>query len=508
MNNYDLLRRALDARVSDVLAEPTPLDRATNLSGRLGHDVRLKREDLTPVFSFKLRGAYNRITALSPEELARGVIAASAGNHAQGVAFAARRLGIACRIVMPRTTPSIKVAAVRRLGATIELVGDSYSDAADHSAVVAAATGAVQIPPYDDLDVIAGQATVGLEILRQAPRDLGSIFVPIGGGGLICGIAAVVKELRPGVRIIGVHSSGSEAMKRSLDLGERVRLDRVSIFADGVAVKQVGKITFDLARRYVDDIVTVSTDEICAAIQDAFEDTRSILEPAGALSIAGLKRVHATTGLAPGPAVAIASGANMPFAKLGYVAERAEMGQLREAILVVTIPEVPGAFLDFCGTIGDRSVTEFNYRLGSRKHADVFLGVEVTGADELRLLCDSLRARGYVADDLSDDDLAKTHVRHIVGGRSANARDEVLFTFEFPERPGALFEFLRSLGARWNISLFHYRNHGSAFGRVLCALEVPPPERTELLKTLDALGFPYEDETQSPAARLLLGETA
>lgn len=501
----ELLRRALDARVSDVLVEPTALDRATNLSTRLGHDVRLKREDLTPVFSFKLRGAYNRITALSREEQARGVIAASAGNHAQGVAFAARRLGIACRIVMPRTTPSIKVAAVRRLGAAIDLVGDSYSDAAEYSAQLAAQTGAVQIPPYDDIDVIAGQGTVGLEILRQAPRDLGSIFVPIGGGGLISGVAAVVKELRPQVKIVGVHSSGSEAMKRSLEKGERVRLDRVSIFADGVAVKQVGAITFDLCRRYVDEIVTVSTDEICAAIQDAFEDTRSILEPAGALSIAGVKRMHADRGLPPGPAIAIASGANMPFAKLGYVAERAEMGQLREAILVVTIPEVPGAFLEFCGMIGDRSVTEFNYRLGSRKHADVFVGVEVAGAEELQALCEGLRAKGYVCDDLSHDDLAKTHVRHIVGGRSAAARDEVLYAFEFPERPGALFDFLKSLGARWNISLFHYRNHGSAYGRVLCGLEVPPLERDELIRTLDQLGYVYEDETESPAARLLLG---
>jgi len=503
----DLLRRALNARVSDVLAEPTALDRATNLSIRLNHDVRLKREDLTPVFSFKLRGAYNRITALTSEELSRGVIAASAGNHAQGVAFAARRLGIACRIVMPRTTPSIKVAAVRRLGAAIDLVGDSYSDAAEYSAQVAAETGAVQIPPYDDVDVIAGQGTVGLEILRQAPRDLGSIFVPIGGGGLISGVAAVVKELRPHVKIVGVHSSGSEAMKRSIEAGQRLRLDRVSIFADGVAVKQVGAITFELCRNYVDEIITVSTDEICAAIQDAFEDTRSILEPAGALSIAGMKRRHATLGLPPGAAVAIASGANMSFAKLGYVAERAEMGQLREAILVVTIPEVPGAFLEFCGAIGDRSVTEFNYRLGSRTSADVFVGVEVAGSEELQALCEGLRAKGYVCDDLSHDDLAKTHVRHIVGGRSAAARDEVLYSFEFPERPGALFDFLRSLGARWNISLFHYRNHGSAYGRVLCGLEVPPSDRAELNRTLDQLGFAYEDETESPAARLLLGST-
>jgi threonine dehydratase len=505
MMNHDLLKRALNARVADVLPEPTPLDRAPNLEARVGRPVLLKREDLTPVFSFKLRGAYNRISGLTKEELARGVIAASAGNHAQGVAFAARKLGIACRIVMPRTTPSIKVAAVRRLGAQIDLVGDSYSDAAVFAADVARTTGAVPIPPFDDIDVIAGQATVGLEILRQAPRDVGSIFVPIGGGGLISGVAAIVKELRPDVRIVGVQSEDSVAMQRSIAEGARVQLDRVGIFADGVAVKQVGELTYELTRRYVDEIVAVSTDEICAAIQDAFEATRTVLEPAGALAIAGLKAVAARGALPPGPAVAIASGANIPFAKLGYVSERAEVGQLREAILVVTIPERPGAFLEFCQVIGDRSVTEFNYRLGSRHAADVFVGVEVPGADELRALVVAFQERGYRCDDLSHDDLAKTHVRHMVGGRSATAHDEVLYSFEFPERPGALLEFLKSLGARWNISLFHYRNHGSAFGRVLCGLEVPEAERAELTRALDTLGFEYEEETGSPAARLLLG---
>jgi threonine dehydratase len=505
MMTYDLLKRALNARVADVLPEPTPLDRAANISERLQHPIYLKREDLTPVFSFKLRGAYNRITALEPAELARGVIAASAGNHAQGVAFAARRLGIACRIVMPRTTPSIKIAAVRRLGARIDLAGDSYSEAADLCAELSRTTQAISIPPYDDLDVIAGQGTIGLEILRQAPRDLGSIFVPIGGGGLVSGIAGVVKELRPNVRIVGVHSEGSEAMKRSLREKRRVRLDRVGIFADGVAVKQVGELTFELCQRYLDDIVVVSTDEICAAIQDAFEDTRTVLEPAGALALAGVKRAHATGALPAGPVVAIASGANIPFAKLGHVAERAEVGQLREAILVVTIPERPGAFLDFCRVVGDRSVTEFNYRLGSRAAADVFVGVEVTSSDELGSLSRLFASQGYQCDDLSHDDLAKTHVRHMVGGRSANAKDEVLYSFEFPERPGALLEFLTSLGGKWNISLFHYRNHGSAFGRVLCAFEVPPSDRAAFVAAIETLGLPYEEETNSPAARLLLG---
>ncbi|HVU02052.1 MAG TPA: threonine ammonia-lyase, biosynthetic [Polyangiaceae bacterium] len=504
MRTYDLLRRALTARVSDVLPDPTPLDRMQNLSDRLSHPVFLKREDLTPVFSFKLRGAYNRITALSPDELARGVIAASAGNHAQGVAFAARKLGISCRIVMPRTTPSIKVLAVKRLGATIDLAGDSYSDAAEYCAGVARTTGAVPIPPYDDLEVIAGQGTIALEILRQAPRDLGSIFVPIGGGGLVAGIAGVVKELRPDVRVVGVQSEDSDAMKRSLAAGKRVRLDRVGIFSDGTAVKQVGEITFDICRNHVDEILTVTTDEICAGIQDAFLDTRTILEPAGALAVAGVKKA-ALAGLPPGPAVAIGSGANVPFAKLGYVAERAEVGQLREAIFVVTIPERPGSFLAFCEAVGERAVTEFNYRLASRAAADVFVGVEVSGPEEAAQIASRLQAGGYRCDDLSNDDFAKTHVRHMVGGRSANARNEVLYSFEFPERPGALLEFLKSLGARWNISLFHYRNHGSAYGRVLCGLEVPEEERALLRQTLDGLGFPYEDETASVAARLLIG---
>lgn len=501
----DLLKRVLNARVTDVLPDPTPLDPAALLSDRLGHSVFLKREDLTPVFSFKLRGAYNRMAQLTAGERARGVIAASAGNHAQGVAFAAKRLGVTCRIVMPRTTPSIKVAAVKRLGAETHLVGDSYSDAAEHAAALALEGGYTQIPPYDDPDVIAGQGTIGLEILRQAPRDLGSVFVPIGGGGLASGVASVLKELRPEVKVFGVQSDDSDAMKRSIAEGHRVRLTRVGIFADGVAVKQVGEITFDICRRCLDGIVTVSTDEICAAIQDAFGDTRSILEPAGALALAGIKKMQGESGLPRGPAVAIASGANIPFAKLGHVAERAELGQLREAIYVVTIPERPGSFLEFSQAIGERAVTEFNYRLGSRDAADVYVGVEVSGPEEARSLAEELRARGYRCDDLSHDDLAKMHVRHMVGGRSAAAHDEVLFSFEFPERPGALLEFLKNLGARWNISLFHYRNHGSAFGRVLCALEVPPGERAALYGTLDTLGFEYDEETDSPAARLLLG---
>jgi threonine dehydratase len=499
-----LLRRVFNAHVIDVLPEPTGLDRATILSARFGRDVWIKREDLTPVFSFKLRGAYNRMVQLGEAERRAGVIAASAGNHAQGVAYGARLLGIRARIVMPRTTPSIKVEAVRRLGAEIDLAGDDYTSAAAHCATLVAETGMTPVPPYDHPDVIAGQGTIGLELLHQAPRDLGSIFVPVGGGGLAAGVASVVKELRPHVQVWGVQPHDSDAMARSLRAGTRVVLDHVGLFADGVTVKQVGEHTFPLCQRYLDGILTVGVDEICAAIRDVFQDTRSVLEPAGALSIAGMKQAAWAGTLPPGPVVVVASGANMNFARLGYVAERAEVGEHREAILAVTIPERPGAFLEFCGVIGARSVTEFNYRLASRAEAHIFVGVEVTGVDEARALAGELGSRGYACVDLSDNDLAKTHVRHMVGGRTLEVRDEVLFGVEFPERPGALMQFLTSLGARWNISLFHYRNHGAATGRVLCGVEVPPAERAELRERLDRLGFPYADESDNPAGRFFL----
>jgi threonine dehydratase len=499
-----MLKRVLNARVAEVLPEPTPLDAARSLSLRLEHPVLLKREDLTPVFSFKIRGAYNRIASLGDAVRQSGVIAASAGNHAQGVAFAAQRLGIPCRIVMPRTTPAIKVDAVRRLGAAIELIGDDYADAAARCAALADETGMVSIPPFDDLEVIAGQGTIGLEILRAAPRDLGSIFVPVGGGGLAAGIASVVKELRPEVRVIGVEPDDSDAMARSLAAGERVVLERVGIFADGVAVKQVGEHTFALCRRYLDRVITVSIDEICSAIKDAFEDTRSILEPAGALAIAGVKSLAAVGELPPGPTVAITSGANMNFARLGHVAERADVGSHHEAIFAVTIPEQPGAFLAFCRAIGERSVTEFNYRLATRAEAHVFVGLEVSGREEAARFAQRLAQEGYPCADLSDNDLAKTHVRHMVGGRTPEVAHEVLLGFEFPERPGALLQFLTGLGSRWNISLFHYRNHGSAFGRVLVGLEVPPAERAELHARLDGLGFGYTDESDNPAGVFFL----
>jgi threonine dehydratase len=500
----DMLTRVLNARVAEVLPDPTPLDRAPGLSVRLERAIFVKREDLTPIFSFKLRGAYNRIVLLDKRAREAGVIAASAGNHAQGVAFAAARLGLRARIVMPRTTPAIKVEAVRRHGATIELVGDDYAAAAERCATIAAETGMTVVSPYDDLDVIAGQGTVGLEILHQAPRDLAAIFLPVGGGGLAAGVASVVKEVRPEVRVIGVEPVDSDAMGRSLRAGRRVVLEHVGLFADGVAVRQVGEHTFPICQRALDDCVSVEIDEICAAVKDAFEDTRVVLEPAGALAIAGLKRVASTGGLPSGSIVAVASGANMNFARLGYVTERAAIGEHREAILAVTIPERPGAFLEFCTAIGERAVTEFNYRLASRDEAHIFVGLEVSGRGEANAIVRALVAGGYACVDLTEDDLAKTHVRHMVGGRTPHAADEALFSFEFPERPGALMQFLANLGAQWNISLFHYRNHGAAFGRVLCGFEVPAGERSELLARLARLGFEWVDETENPAARLFL----
>jgi len=500
-----MLRRVFNARVAEVLPEPTPLDRAVTLSERLGRPVFLKREDLTPVFSFKLRGSYNAMAALDEGQRRAGVIAASAGNHSQGVAAAAARLGLRCRIVMPRTTPSIKVDAVRRLGATIDLVGDDYLEAAAACASLARETGMSVIPPYDHLDVIAGQGTVGLEILRQAPRDLQAIFVPVGGGGLASGVAAVTKELRPEVRVIGVQPDDADAMAASLREGRRVRRDHVGLFADGVAVREPGEITFALCRRYLDGCFTVSLDEICAAIKDAFLDTRSVLEPAGAVALAGLKRACRDGSLGGGSVVAVASGANMNFARLGYVAERAEVGEHREAIFAVTIPERPGSFLAFCQVVGERSITEFNYRLASRSEAHIFVGVEVSGLEEARAIARDLVARGYPCVDLSENDLAKTHVRHMVGGRTPEVQDEVRVTVEFPERPGALMQFLGHLGSRWNISLFHYRNHGAAFGRVLCGLEVPPAERAELSSRLGVIGFPWADETANLAGSFFLG---
>jgi threonine dehydratase len=500
----EYLTRILSARVYDVAIESS-LDLAPTLSRRLGNRVLLKREDQQPVFSFKLRGAYNKMVHLTPAERARGVIAASAGNHAQGVALAAQRLGCAATIVMPVTTPHIKIAAVEARGAGVLLHGDSYSDAYEHALALQAQTGATFVHPYDDPDVIAGQGTIGMEILRQCQGPLDAIFVAIGGGGLIACIAAYVKRVRPEVKIIGVQPVESDAMARSLAAGRRVKLSHVGLFADGVAVKQVGRETFRLARQYVDDVILVDTDAICAALKDVFEDTRAILEPAGALSIAGVKAWVERHRPKDRTYVAIACGANMNFDRLRFVAERAELGEQREAILAVTIPERPGSFREFCALLGKRSVTEFNYRYSDSATAHLFVGLEVASRQETKALLAELKRRRIEALDLTDNEMAKLHVRHLVGGHAPAAKNEILYRFEFPERPGALMRFLDSMSAGWNISLFHYRNHGADYGRVLVGMQVPPSDKAAFRSFLDGLGYDYVDESANPAYRLFLG---
>ncbi len=501
----DLLERILTALVYDVAIE-SPLEAAPKLSGRVGSPVWLKREDLQPVFSFKLRGAYNKMAHLTPAARARGVIAASAGNHAQGVALAARKLGCQAVIVMPVTTPGIKVDAVRTLGAQVVLHGDSFEEAYAHSQALAQSEGLVYIHPYDDLDVIAGQGTIGLELLRQMPRGMQAVFVPVGGGGLIAGIAAYLKRLQPGIRIIGVEPVDADAMSQSLAAGHRVRLERVGLFADGVAVSQVGELTFDLCRQFVDEVVLVNTDEICAAIKDVFEETRSVLEPAGALAVAGLKAWAGSQGPGTdtGNLVAILSGANANFDRLRFVAERAELGERREAILAVTIPERPGSFKAFCELIGHRSITEFNYRLADPQQAHIFVGLQMADRSELEPLLARLRAEGLAAEDLSDNEMAKLHVRHLVGGRAPGVTHERIYRFEFPERPGALLRFLERMSRGWNISLFHYRNHGADYGRVLAGIQVPPGDQAVFQAFLDGLGYRFVDEGDNPAYRLFL----
>jgi len=503
--NDPYVERILKARVYDVAIE-SPLDALPRLSARLGNELLLKREDLQPVFSFKLRGAYNKIVNLSETAARRGVICASAGNHAQGVALAAKRRGIPALIVMPVTTPAIKVQAVAALGGEVVLHGDNFDAAYEHAVKLTAERQLVFVHPFDDPDVIAGQGTIGMEIMHQSPGDIDAIFIPVGGGGLIGGIAAYVKSLYPRTRIIGVEPEDAAAMHDSLREGRRVTLEHVGMFADGVAVKRVGEETFALARKYVDETVLVSTDEICAAIQDSFEDLRIIPEPSGALALAGLKKHVARCGWQGKRLVAINSGANVNFDRLRHISERAEIGGGREMLLAVEIPETPGSFLAFCRVLGARNITEFNYREQGRERARIFVGVNLArGAVEragiVRLLADA----GYGVVDMTDSEMAKLHVRHMIGGRAGELTDEHLFRFEFPERPGALLRFLEAVGARWNISLFHYRNHGSDYGRVLAGIQVPPPEREQLRLHLADLHYACVEETTNPAYRMFLG---
>ena len=500
----DYLEQILTANVYDVAIE-SPLDEALNLSARLGNRVLLKREDLQPVFSFKLRGAYNKMANLSPAELKAGVICASAGNHAQGVALAAQKLGCAATIVMPVTTPQIKIDAVKKRGATVVLHGDSYSDAFAHSQALMKTHELTFVHPYDDPLVIAGQGTIGMEILHQQRKPIHAIFVAVGGGGLIAGIAAYVKRVRPGIKVIGVQPTDSDAMYRSLKAGRRVTLAHVGLFADGVAVKQVGRETFRLVKKLVDEIILVDTDSTCAAIKDVFDDTRAILEPAGAIAIAGLKAYVAREKLANETLVAIACGANMNFDRLRFVAERAEVGEQREALFAVTVPEERGSFRRFCELLGARNVTEFNYRIADAAEAHIFVGMQIASREEVGKLTRTLEKHRFKVLDLTDDEMAKLHIRHLVGGRSRLAENERIYRFLFPERPGALMKFLDRMSPNWNISLFHYRNHGADYGRILVGMQVPPQDKKAFQKFLDELGYEYADETANPAYHLFLG---
>lgn len=499
------VKKILTSRVYDVAVE-TPLQPARQLSERLGNQILLKREDLQPVYSFKIRGAYNKLAQLSPEELARGVVTASAGNHAQGLALAAKHLGVKATIVMPRTTPELKVQGVRSRGGKAVLHGDAFPEALAHSLKLVEEKGYTYIHPYDDPLVIAGQGTVAMEVLRQHQGRIDAIFVPVGGGGLIAGIAAYVKYLRPEIKVIGVEPDDSNCLQQALAAGERVVLPTVGLFADGVAVAQIGQHTFDICKHHVDEVITVSTDEICAAIKDIYDDTRSITEPAGALAVAGIKKYVERQGVTGEVLVGIDSGANVNFDRLRHVAERAELGEKREAIIAVTIPEQPGSFKAFCEAVGKRQITEFNYRYHTGSEAHIFVGVQTHPENDPRAaLVEGLRAQGFPVLDLTDNELAKLHIRHMVGGHAAGVGDEMVLRFEFPERPGALFNFLQKLGGRWNISMFHYRNHGAADGRVLAALQVPNDERHLVPAALDAIGYPYWDESENPAYRLFLG---
>jgi threonine dehydratase len=502
--SQDYLERILNARVYDVAVE-TPLHFAVGLSARTRNRVLLKREDMQPVFSFKLRGAYNKMARLPAETLRRGVICASAGNHAQGVALSAQKLGVRAVIVMPTTTPQIKIEAVAARGGEVALAGESYSDAHAHAIEIEQRDKLTFVHPYDDPDVIAGQGTIGMEILRAHSGPIHAVFCAIGGGGLIAGVAAYIKRLRPETRIIGVETVDANAMALSLAAGYPVTLDHVGLFADGTAVKRVGDETFRLCRQYVDEIIQVDNDAICASIKDVFEDTRSILEPSGALAIAGAKEYARARKLHDKTLIAVASGANMNFDRLRFVAERAELGEQREAVVAVTIPEKPGSFRNFCSLLGNRAITEFNYRYANPRQAHIFVGVTVRHRGEIAKFIELLERHQLPAVDLTDNEMAKTHVRYMVGGHAPQAENEVIYRFTFPERPGALMDFLSHLRSDWNISLFHYRNHGADFGRVLAGIQVPPADQASFAGFLRQLGYEYTDETSNPAYPLFFG---
>lgn len=500
------IKKILEARVYDAAVE-TPLDEARGLTERLGNRVLLKREDEQPVYSFKIRGAYNKISQLSEEERAKGVITASAGNHAQGVALSARLLGIKATIVMPKTTPDVKVNNVKRLGGKAVLVGDAFDDARRHSEKLMEEKGLVYVHPYDDPDVIAGQGTIAMEILRQESGPIDAIFVPVGGGGLIAGVAAYVKYLRPDTKVIGVEYADSACLALAMKEGHRAVLDQVGLFADGVAVAQIGEHTWDVCKDCVDEVITVSTDEICAAIKDIFDDTRSVTEPAGALGVAGLKKYVAREGCSNKTLIAINSGANVNFDRLRHIAERSELGEQREAIIAAKIPERPGSFRQFCKVLGKRNITEFNYRYSNDDEAIVFAGIQIRpNHDGREELLAELNEHLDEVVDLTEDETAKLHVRYMVGGHApASVKNEVVFRFEFPERPGALMKFLSTLGGRWNISMFHYRNHGAAYGRVLVGMQVPEEEHEQVASFLEEIGYTYYDETHNSAYKLFLG---
>ncbi|MGF1726467.1 threonine ammonia-lyase, biosynthetic [Photobacterium nomapromontoriensis] len=501
----DYLREILRAPIYEV-AQVTPLQPMSRLSARIGNQVQLKREDRQPVHSFKLRGAYNMMAQLTDTQRQAGVIAASAGNHAQGLALSGKRLGVKATIVMPRTTPDIKVDAVRSFGGKVVLHGSNFDEAKGHAEMLATQHGFTFIPPFDHPAVIAGQGTIGVELVQQNGH-LDYIFVPVGGGGLAAGIAVLIKQLMPQIKVIGVEAEDSACLQAALDAGEPVTLDQVGMFADGVAVKRIGEETFRLCQQFLDDTITVSSDEICSAVKDIFEDTRAIAEPAGALSLAGLKKYTERHQLKDKQISAILSGANLNFHGLRYVSERCELGEKREGLLAVTIPERAGAFLDFCHLLGGRAVTEFNYRYNDDRLANIFVGIRLMqGQEELDGIIQDLRKGGYPVVDLSDDEMAKVHVRYMIGGRPSKSLRERLYSFEFPEYPGALLKFLNTLGTHWNISLFNYRNHGADYGRVLCGFELEDKDLLSFTSHLRELGYHWKDETDNPAYRFFLAQ--